>query len=566
MTPQRLIEVFDTIAEAPGGTERLRELVLQLAVRGKLVPQDAGEEPASELLTRLAEGKERLLEERLISKSRYPCGVPVENEPFKIPSTWRWLRLGDVGAIVGGGTPKSGESSFWSDGQDVPWLTPADMRRQSSRYVSRGERDITSDGLSRSSAQMLPKGSVLFSSRAPIGHVGIAANPLSTNQGFKSCVPFLPEMSEYLYIYLKHAGPGINEKATGTTFKEVAGREFSLVPASVPPLAEQLRIVAKVDDLMRLIDQLEATRRDREDVRIAVRESVLTALRDASTSEEVRASWSRIVDRMNDLFTESADMASLRETVLHLAVRGRLVPQDEGDEPVTPVLDRIAHCKTKHIQAGNNGKHPRMPDLDEPITAKELPNGWVWARTADIGVLNPRNKADDDMVVSFCPMSRIPTDHRNRVTFETRRWGDIRKGYTHFADGDVVVAKITPCFQNRKSCVMSELEGGIGAGTTELYVVRVNPQIVLPGYLLLFYKSPDFLQDGVAVMTGTAGQQRVPREYMELTPLPIPPLAEQHRIIGKVDELMGLIDRLENHVVTKNRYQETAATAAVHHV
>ena len=193
----------------------------------------------------------------MITKPRYPCGVSVEQEPFEIPETWQWLRLGDVGTIVGGGTPRSGEPSFWSDGQDIPWLTPADMRRQPSRYISRGGRDITSEGLNRSSAQMLPAGSVLFSSRAPIGHVGIAANPLSTNQGFKSCVPYIPAMSDYLYIFLKYAGPGIDEQATGTTFKEVPGKEFALIPVPIPPLAEQHRIVTKVDELMALIDRLE---------------------------------------------------------------------------------------------------------------------------------------------------------------------------------------------------------------------------------------------------------------------------------------------------------------------
>ena len=257
MTPGEFIAAFDVIAEAPGGIERLRELVLQLAVRGRLVAQDGGEEPAGKLVTKLEAGKEQLLEKKIITKSRYSCGVPVEQGPFEIPETWQWLRLGDVSAIVGGGTPRSGESSFWSDGQDIPWLTPADMRRQPSRYISRGERDITSEGLSRSSAQMLPAGSVLFSSRAPIGHVGIAANPLSTNQGFKSCVPYISAMSDYLYVFLKYAGPGIDEQASGTTFKEVAGKDFALIPVPVAPLAEQHRIVAKVDELMGLIDRLE---------------------------------------------------------------------------------------------------------------------------------------------------------------------------------------------------------------------------------------------------------------------------------------------------------------------
>ena len=134
---------------------------------------------------------------------------------------------------------------------------PADMRKQPSRYISRGARDITSEGLNRSSAQMLPIGSVLFSSRAPIGHVGIAANSLSTNQGFKSCVPYIPAMSEYLYIFLRQAGPDINAQATGTTFKEISGKDFALISIPTPPLAEQHRIVAKVDELMGLIDRLE---------------------------------------------------------------------------------------------------------------------------------------------------------------------------------------------------------------------------------------------------------------------------------------------------------------------
>ena len=557
MKPKKLNQIFDTVAEAPGGIERLRELVLQLAVQGKLVPQDAGDEPATTLLAQIS------TDERHITKPQSP--VKDADAPWRLPNTWTWVRLKQIVNFTMGKTPPTKDASYWTEETGgYPWLSIADMDHF--RVVSATKRYVTTKAASEVFGyRPVPSGTILMSFKLTIGKIARLGVDAYHNEAIISLYPIVDEMDAYLFQFMPLFASGGSSRGA-IKGKTLNTKSLANILVALPPLTEQLRIVAKVNELMLLIDRLEATRRSREDVRIAARESALTALRDASKSEEVGQSWSRIADWTDDLFTEPADLASLRETILHLAVRGRLVRQNEGDEPVNSVLDRIANCNTKHVQARNNGKNLRMPDLDESISMNELPIGWAWVRTEVIGVLNQRNKADDDTMVSFCPMSRIPTDHRKRVTFETRRWGDIRKGYTHFADGDVVVAKITPCFQNRKSCVMSGLEGGIGAGTTELYVVRVNPQIVLPGYLLLFYKSPGFLKNGVAVMTGTAGQQRVPREYLEHSLLPIPPLAEQHRIIAEVDELMGLIDRLENHVFSKIKYQETAAAAVVHPV
>ena len=251
-------------------------------------------------------------------------------------------------------------------------------------------------------------------------------------------------------------------------------------------------------------------------------------------------------------------IARLRELVLQLAVRGKLVPQDPDDEPATRLIERATVRRTQSAKK-TGSKKSTPPSSDMTASDSEgLPSGWAWTCTAALGVLNPKNHIEDDTKVSFCPMPVIPTDYRESVVGEIRRWGDIRKGYTHFAEGDVVVAKITPCFQNRKSCIMTGLEGGIGAGTTELHVVRPFTESVAPKYLLLFYKSPDFLKNGVTRMTGTAGQQRVPREYFAHTRLPLPPLAEQHRIVAKVDELMDLLDRLEE----ARRRRESIRTAS----
>jgi type I restriction enzyme S subunit len=141
------------------------------------------------------------------------------------------------------------------------------------------------------------------------------------------------------------------------------------------------------------------------------------------------------------------------------------------------------------------------------------------------------------------PMPLIAAEYGVGNNHEIRPWGEIKKGYTHFAEGDVGLAKITPCFENGKSTVFRKLTGGIGSGTTELHVVR--PLFVNPDYVLIFFKCPHFIETGIPKMTGTAGQKRVPFEYFAYSPFPLPPLAEQHRIVAKVDELMALCDRLE---------------------
>ena len=145
-------------------------------------------------------------------------------------------------------------------------------------------------------------------------------------------------------------------------------------------------------------------------------------------------------------------------------------------------------------------------------------------------------------------MKLINADWADSHGHEIRKWADIKQGFTHFAEGDVSLAKITPCFENRKSAVMRNLSNEIGAGTTELHVIR--PVFVEPDYILIFLKSSQFVEAGIPMMTGTAGQKRVPTEYFAAAPFPLPPLAEQRRIVAKVDQLMALVDQLETQLAT----------------
>ncbi len=233
----------------------------------------------------------------------------------------------------------------------------------------------------------------------------------------------------------------------------------------------------------------------------------------------------------------------LRRFVLDLAVRGKLVEQDPADEPASELLERVEAEKVRLAKAGVIRRPEALVLLEHQRSPFPLPNAWAWTQIAALGVISPRNDFPDNHVASFVPMRMIPAEYGASHAFETRSWGEIKKGYTHFADGDVGLAKITPCFENGKSVVFRHLTGGIGSGTTELHVVR--PIFVDADYIVLFLKSAFFIENGIRRMTGTAGQKRVPREYFAYSPFPLPPLAEQQRIVAKINKLMALCDQLK---------------------
>jgi len=234
-----------------------------------------------------------------------------------------------------------------------------------------------------------------------------------------------------------------------------------------------------------------------------------------------------------DLLSEApCGVAKLRELTLQLAVRGKLVPQEKGK----------AHHEGHEEREGGKGKRG---SVDGPHA---IPRGWRWTTLNKIGAVNPRNEADDDTEVGFAPMAAISQEYGVEPHYERRRWGEVKKGFTHFADGDVGVAKITPCFQNGKSAVFRHLPNGIGAGTTELHVFRPAKGIVLPDYVWVWLKSPRFLHEGEAQMTGSAGQKRVPRVYFAETPFPLPPHAEQKRIVARGQPTHGAVRCLGGQV------------------
>ena len=262
----------------------------------------------------------------------------------------------------------------------------------------------------------------------------------------------------------------------------------------------------------------------------------------------------------------------LKNSILQWAIQGKLVPQDPNDEPASVLLERIRAERKRLIKEGkikkdknesiiyrgdDNSYYEKLSDgrvvcIDDEIPF-EIPQSWEWARLGCIVEINPRNHADESNQAGFIPMTYIEAGYGNHFRFDVRKWKDLKSGFTHLADGDVAFAKITPCFQNRKSMILADLPNGIAGGTTELNVLRVFEETLNREYLLYFIKSHYFI--GEAVFKGTAGQQRVRTGYTESKLIPIPPFSEQERIVAKINKVLPMAEKYElsqNHLNNLN--------------
>ena len=251
----------------------------------------------------------------------------------------------------------------------------------------------------------------------------------------------------------------------------------------------------------------------------------------------------------------------LKNSILQWAIQGKLVPQDTNDEPASVLLERIREEKARLVKekkikkdknesiiyrGEDNSYYEKflatgvVKCIDEEIPF-EIPSSWEWTRISSIFQLNPRVEANDNMLAAFIPMEAISAVYGSDYHYYERKWKEIKSGFTQFADGDIAFAKITPCFQNRKSAVFSNLPNGIGAGTTELKVLRPYGETINRFYTLYFLESPYFIDE--ATFKGTANQQRIVVGYLENKLFPLPPIEEQCRIAGKIAEVLPIADR-----------------------
>ncbi|MGH9384661.1 MAG: restriction endonuclease subunit S [Vicinamibacterales bacterium] len=485
---------------------------------------------------------------------------------YRLPASWEWCRLSDVGAIVGGGTPPSGDlDNFAPPGQGIAWLTPADLGQNIQLDVTHGRRDLTDQGLRESSATVLPKGSVLFTSRAPIGYTAIAAGEVSTNQGFKSVVPYLMELSRFIAVYFKAFAPWINSQASGTTFREVSAKVVSALPFPLPPLAEQHRIVAKIDELMALCDELEAAQAERERRRDRVVVSSLRRLSQPSPEDgEVtfREQATFHLDRLPRLTTRIEHVKHMRETILELAVCGRLLTQSRVYEPVHVQLAANDTVRKATAAQDQRADFASQRLLVSPGNYWPVPETWQWRGLADLVLfIDYRGKTPD----------KVPAGMR-LITAKNIRKGFISRQPEEFVSEQTYSDWMTRGLP-RVGDVLFTTEAPMGNAA----VVDIDERFALaqrvinfrgygamdPRFLVLVLLAKPFQTVLDLAATGLTAKG-IKAAKLKRLPIAVAPMDEQRRIVAKVDELMALCDQLETALRISQTEKSRLLEAVLH--
>ena len=472
-------------------TKKLRQKILDLAIRGKLFPQDPNDEPASVLLERIRAEKERLIKEGKIKRSKKSASDDEIEAPFEIPESWEWVRLCDITELI----EDCPHSTAKDEGHGYPLIRTPNVGE--GYLILDGVHRVSESVYNKRNARAVPEtNDIIYAREAPAGNAAVIKENEIVCLGQRTVLirPFKEYINSKLLAYFiisPHSRNSLISTAVGSTATHVNLESIRPFIIPIPPLSEQIRIVWSIERWFTLIDELESNEGD----------------------------LLKIIDKA-------------KSKILDLAIHGKLVPQDPNDEPAIDLLKRI---------------NPKFESCDEKDSLT-IPTSWQLCSVKDVFQINPKTNASDSLDAAFVPMSSIEDQYNNKFVFETKKWGVIKRGYTHFQDGDIAVAKISPCLENRKSVVLKDMPNGIGAGTTELNVFR--SEIVNPVYGLFFFKSNLFISRCVGTFNGVVGQQRVATKIIEDIDFPLPPLSEQKRIVAKIEDLFAVLDSIKESLET----------------
>ncbi len=557
-----LSEHLPLLASAPDGIQKLRGLILELAVRGKLVPQDSADEPASELLKRIEQERARQEAAGICKKLK---AIPLEKDswPFELPISWEWCRLPDVANYKMGKTPPTKEATYWAD-DGIPWVSISDM--------SHGQRIVTtSRTISNAACEKVfrsvpvPAGTLLMSFKLTVGKVATLGIDAFHNEAIISIFPFTGVSQDFLTHFLPLIAQGGNSKSAlmGDTLNS---ESLARLCVPLPPLAEQHRIVAKVDELMALCDRLEAELADAASAHARLVETLLGTLTQSTDAADLAANWQRLAERFDTLFTTEASIDALKQTVLQLAVMGKLVPQDLNDKPASDTLNLMVEERVRLEKNGVRKKSKPTSPVVENEMPFQLPSGWKWVSLGEVVEIKGGKRVSNGYQLSKTPTPYI------YIRVSDMKNGSIDDSDLHYID-EAMRTKIQQYIITKDDIYMTIVGATIGKcglvpekfdgmNLTENAARLILSPVIDRVYLYKCLAS-DFCQKQFFDKTKQVGVQKMALNRLAMTAIPLPPLAEQYRIVGKVDKLMALCEHLQAGLAYASQHQAKLADTLI---
>lgn len=543
-----LTDTLPLLAGAPNGIKKLRELILELAVRGRLLEQNSSDEPACELLKIIAKEKTVLIENKTIRKGKPVPDIEQDEMQFKLPIGWEWVRLGQIGDWGAGATPARGNSSYYGGG--MPWFKSGELVAD---FISDSDESVTELALKECSLRRNKPGDVLIAMYgATIGKTAILNVEGTTNQAVCACTPFSGVFNRYLLLNLKALKSNFIGQGAGGAQPNISREKIVATVTGLPPLAEQHRIVAKVDELMALCDRLEAQQAEAKAAHAQLVQALLDSLIQASYATEFATNWQRLAEHFHTLFTTESSIDALERVVVALALKGKLGTKSALDEPaVTFVLQARAD---KALASSVSGRKPRggglthAPQSSIEAAALELPDRWTKCRVGDIA--------------ECLDYMRVPVNKAER---------ELRRGSIPYYGANGQVGFIDDYLFDEELVLVVEDETFIGRTKPFSYVIKGRSWVNNHAHVLrpLCDMSATYLNlclqryDFVPLTSGTTGRRKLTQAGLMTAELLIAPLAEQHRIVAKVDQLTAFCDQLKTRLAEARQLNEQLAKTLV---
>lgn len=561
-----LLKEFNVVIDTTEGLTELRSLILGLAVRGKLVPQDPNDEPASELLDKIVDKRHSLFEEGKIRKPKKLSELSNVEVTFAIPDTWAWARLGKIVEI---GSSSRVHKKDWKK-EGIPFLRAREIVKLSNNGFVENELFISKDLYE----SLIEEGNVPEKDDFMITGVGTIGVPYIVKSDdkfyfkdasvliFKNFYDLYPN---YLFYLFKSPlwNNTIHKGSMGTTVHTFTITRANDVPIPFPPIKEQHRIVQKIESLFAEVDDLEAklSRQTKLDEKLQL--AVNAEVQQAADSEASKSAWNFITANFETLYHTPEAIDNLKKNILNEAVRGRLVPQNPKDEPATELLKKIESEKQRIYEAGEIRKPKDLPSVKEDEIPFEIPESWGWCRLGDvygdIGTKTPDSK------FSYIDVSSI--DNKNyridRSKVEIIDSDDApSRARRMVKEGSLIYSTVRPYLLN-VAIVENDFKYEPIASTA-FEVINVFEGI-FNKYLYRYLLSNPFIEYVNDQMVGVA-YPAINKKDMQNSMIPIPPLDEQHRIVRRIEELFAICDRFKAQQEQRQQVNEKLVKGLVSEV